>query len=724
MPGAARQDLAWDVRIVLSVPGIHCAGCIARIEGAFVDLPGIRSARVNVSRKTVHLRTDPSRAGTEAKAIACLARLGFAAHARQEATVDKHGALLVRCLAVAAFAAMNVMLMSVSVWSGADGTTRDLMHWFSALIAVPAAIYAGRPFYLSAWLSVRSGSLNMDVPITLAVVLACGLSLYETVQGGEQAYFDAAVTLLFFLLIGRTLDHYTRNRMRESLADIADLLPSTVRVSQGDGWRDAACDTVNPGATIMVAAGGRLPLDCRTTQECRFDLSHVTGESEPAPLRAGEDVPAGALALDGPLILTVLRDGDNSFVAELKALIERAELSRPSYIRLADRAARFYTPLVHLIALLTAIGWLVAGASLYQALTIAVAVLIITCPCALGLAVPAVHSVALDMLARAGIVVRDGAALERLQGIDAAVLDKTGTITEPVVGRNLDDDALAVAAGLAAGSTHPLSRGLVEEARRRGIAHAILTELHEASGAGMRAMIDGSPVSLGSAPFVEVERKGSLFLKTADGIVDVEISETLRPDAQGLIADFLSLGINAEILTGDTRVKADKVVALLEIPALASARPEDKVRRIQQLHRQGRAVMMVGDGLNDTAALSAADVSMAPGNASDLARNAADFVLLNGLTGVGRAIAVSRGARRHALQNFAIAAGYNVIAVPLAIAGVATPLHAAIAMSTSSILVTLNALRLRHTAAVPRPPTTLGPPLAATLGRNKAALQS
>ncbi len=214
MPGEIHQTQAGDAKLVLSVPGIHCAGCIARIEGAFADLPGIRSARVNVSRKTVHLGYDPARAGMEAKAIACLAQLGFEAHARHEATVDKQGALLVRCLAVAAFAAMNVMLMSVSVWSGAEGTTRDLMHWFSALIAVPAAIYAGRPFYVSAWQSSRSGSLNMDVPITLAVVLACGLSLYETAQGGEQAYFDAAVTLLFFLLIGRTLDHYTRNRMR------------------------------------------------------------------------------------------------------------------------------------------------------------------------------------------------------------------------------------------------------------------------------------------------------------------------------------------------------------------------------------------------------------------------------------------------------------------------------------------------------------------------------
>ncbi len=474
----------------------------------------------------------------------------------------------------------------------------------------------------------------------------------------------------------------------------------------------------------MVAAGGRLPLDCRTTQGAHFDLSHVTGESEPAALHAGEDVPAGALALDGPLILTVLRSSEDSFVAELKTLIERAELSRPSYIRLADRAAQFYTPLVHLVALLTAIGWLIAGASLYQALTIAVAVLIITCPCALGLAVPAVHSVALDMLARAGVVVRDGAALERLQAIDAAVLDKTGTITEPLVGRNLDDDRLAIAAGLAAGSTHPLSRGLVEEARRRGIAHAPLIDLHEASGAGISAIAGGSPVSLGSGSFVGVEREGSLFLKSGDGTVSVDISETLRPDARGLVADFLNSGVTPEILTGDTRVKVDRVATLLNVAALASATPEDKVRRIEQLRQDGRTVLMVGDGLNDTAALSAADVSMAPGNASDLARNAADFVLLNGLAGVGRAISVSRAARRHALQNFAIAAGYNLIAVPLAITGVATPLHAAIAMSTSSILVTLNALRLRHTASLPRSPTTIVPPLAVPPERNKTALQS
>jgi Cu2+-exporting ATPase len=326
---------------------------------------------------------------------------------------------------------MNVMLLSVSVWSGAEGSTRELFHWISALIAVPAIAYAGQPFFHSAWRALRAGQTNMDVPISLGVLIATGLSLYETARHGEHAWFDGALMLLTFLLIGRVLDAMMRDRARSGVDTLLSQAAQGATVMRADGtlgW--IAAEALDTGMVMRVAAGERLAADGEIVAgNSRFDQSLLTGESAPVVLRTGDTVLAGTLNLAAPVDVRVSHSGRDTTLAEIARLMDASTQDRSRYVRIADRAARLYAPAVHLLAALTVVGWLVSGATLYQALVIGVAVLIITCPCALGLAVPVAQVVASGSLMRAGIMVKDGSAFERLAAVDRAVLDKTGTLT-------------------------------------------------------------------------------------------------------------------------------------------------------------------------------------------------------------------------------------------------------------------------------------------------------
>lgn len=413
------------------VPGIHCAGCIVRIERALSALPGVAAARVNLSTKRVRVRWTAA----PPPVIATLAQLGFSAHLHEDAA-EGHDAIraeLVRALAVAGFAAMNIMLLSVSVWAGAGDDVRQLFHWISALIALPTLVYSGRIFFRSAWRSLRRGQTNMDVPISIGVATAFGLSLYETITHGPHAYFDASVTLLFFLLIGRTLDHVMRGRARTAVLGLERLAARSATTIGADGAqrRTPVADIV-PGDTLLIAAGERVPVNAEVIEGAsELDVSLLSGESAPEAVRAGARLWAGSLNLTGPLTARATAAAAESFLADMTRMMEAAEMGRAGYRRIADRAARLYAPVVHLTALLTLIGWWTLDGDLHRAITIAVAVLIITCPCALGLAVPMVHVAAARRLFADGVMVKDGAALERLAEIDSVIFDKTGTLTLP-----------------------------------------------------------------------------------------------------------------------------------------------------------------------------------------------------------------------------------------------------------------------------------------------------
>lgn len=690
---------------VLVVPGMHCAGCMAKVERALGAVPGVASARVNLTAKQV--RAEHAAQVEPADLIAALDAVGFASQPRSEEFNRTPSAVkpLLAPLAVAAFACMNVMLLSVSVWSGAEGSTRSLFHWVSALIGIPAIAYSGTPFFTSAWSVLKRARTNMDVPISIGIMLATALSFYETLTEGHDAYFDGVLMLILFLLAGRTLDAMMRDKARAGVDALLSQAAPGASVVSADGslqWV-AAADLV-PGMVMRVAAGDRLAADGEIVAGASaFDQSLLTGESAPVPAGTGAAIHAGTLNLDAPVDVRVTAAGADTSLAEIARLMDAAEQPRSVYVRIADRASRLYAPAVHSLAALSFLGWMLAGAGIYQSIVIAIAVLIITCPCALGLAVPVAQVVASGALMRQGIMVKDGSAIERLATVDRVLLDKTGSLTlgrpepDPAALDALDADAAAVALGLASHSRHPHSRAIEAALLKRGHRAARVNGVAETAGIGMAGSWNGRRVSLGRSDAAEVV---STTLRI-EGRPDLAISfvDALRPDAEAALARLKSAGLAVSLLSGDNARAVADVAGQLGLPGQAAASPADKRAAIGALQAQGHKVLMVGDGLNDGPALAAADASIAPGSASDVGRQAADLVFLgDSLLALPRSVMAARRTMRVVRQNFALAVGYNLLAVPLAIMGYVNPMIAAAAMSGSSLVVVANSLRLAGAA--------------------------
>lgn len=700
-------------RIEFIVPGANCAACMPEIECALRAIPGVAAARLNLTGRRVAVtwrdgETEPQ------SFLDALAAAGYAARPfdpRETGLLqdDSEGAMLLRALAVAGFAAGNIMLLSVSVWSGAEAATRDLFHWLSALIALPAVAYAGRPFFRSAAAALRHGRVNMDVPISLGVTVSAAMSLFETFTGGRHAYFDASVTLLFFLLAGRYLDHMMRARARSAVMQLVSLANEGATVVAEDGSRRyVAARDLAPGMKIAVAAGDRLPADgVIEAGNSDLDRSLVTGETAYEAVGPGDSIHSGVLNVTGPLVVRVTAAGGDTFLAELIRLMTAAEQGQSRFVRLADRLARYYSPMVHVLAGGTLAAWLIAGAGWHPALMAAVAVLIITCPCALGLAVPAVQVVASGKLFRAGIMIKDGGALEKLALVDTVIFDKTGTMT---LGRpQLVSPAvppagvMAVAAGLARASRHPLSQALVREAEARGLALVAIEDAAEHPGFGLEGRWQGRQVRLGRRAWCGIPEASQdeglleIVFRIGENAPHVfAFEDGMRPGAAETVAELKRQGIDVRLLTGDREAAARRVAAAAGIDTvIAGAAPQDKLAIVQSLAKSGRKTLMVGDGINDAPALAAGFTSMAPASASDIGRTAAESVFMGeSLSAVVHARHVAAAAQRVARQNLGLALAYNLLAVPLAVAGLVSPLLAAVAMSSSSIIVIANALRL------------------------------
>lgn len=687
------------------VPGMRCAACIARIER---DLPlqtGIAAARVHFGDRTVTLDHDPALAVPDL--VNAFARAGFEAQAGDPdpLTPAAPGELpvLLRALAVAGFAAMNIMLLSVGVWAGMEGPTRQLFHWLSAAIAIPAIVYAARPFFRSAWSALRRGATNMDVPISIGIALTTLMSLFETITGGHHVWFDGATMLTAFLLGGRVLDAMAQDRARAGVAALHRQLPAgaTVLDAAGQGtWTPASA--IAPGMRVLLASGERAVADAVVEAgSSALDRGLITGEAAPVPVHPGMVVDAGVLNLGAPLTLRLTTAPAASSLAEMARTMAALADGKSRYRRIADRAARLYAPAVHSIAALSFAGWMLAGAGWHQSLLIAVAVLLITCPCALGLAVPVAQVVTASALMKRGILVKDGGALERLAEVDRALFDKTGTLT---LGRPETDDVHHLSPSLhpelralAQASRHPLSQALV---RALGAGPAApLHGIREIAGEGIggtapdgRTLWLGRPqLHTGAASAVELRIDGAVAATFA-------FADQPRPDMRAAIDRLAAGGIAASILSGDSAAAVAPVAQAAGLSAQVGARPDDKIAAILRLSGAGHRVLMVGDGLNDGPALAAAHAAIAPASASDVGRQAADIVFLgDSLAAVPRAVAAARRTMRVVRQNFALAIGYNLVAVPLAIAGYVTPLVAAVAMSGSSLIVIANAMRLWRT---------------------------
>jgi Cu2+-exporting ATPase len=703
--------------IDLAVEGVSCSGCMSKIERSLSALPDVTLARVNLTNRRVALEW---KQGTldPARFIDRLAELGYKAYPFEtesaEAKEAEQSRFLLRCLAVAAFATMNVMMLSIPVWSGNVSDMlpeqRDFFHWLSALIALPTAAYAGQPFFRSALSALRARGVNMDVPIAIGVTLALGMSLVETINHAEHAYFDAAIMLLTFLLVGRVLDQNMRRRTRAVAGNLAALKAETAtKFVSRDEIAEVPVAAIHPGDIVLLRPGERCAVDGTVIDgRSEIDQSLITGETVHVPATQGTRVYAGSLNMSGALRIKVSAASEGTLLAEITRLLDTALQARSRYTRLADRASRLYAPVVHATALLTVLGWVLLGASWHDAIVTGVAVLIITCPCALGLAIPTVQTVASGAMFRAGVLLNAGDAIERLAEADHVIFDKTGTLTLPELevtnAAEIPVGLFGLAGRLALSSHHPVASAVAQAAN----AKSPLIGVVEEPGQGVRATVDGVEIRLGRPAFC-----GAEALAAARADVDPEASivafcradekylfavrQGLRPDARAIIVALKQRGLVIEILSGDRAPAVRAAAAALGIADWrAGVTPADKIARIEELKRQGRKVMMVGDGINDAPSLVAAHVSMSPISAAHLSQSTADLVFLGKLLApVLAAIDFSRKALHLMRQNLWLAIMYNLFAVPLAICGLVTPLIAAAAMSGSSILVMLNALRAR-----------------------------
>jgi P-type Cu2+ transporter len=713
------RDLGAGLQhIDLAVEGVNCAGCMSKIERGLSAMPDVTLARVNLTNRRVALEWKQG-ALDPAKFIDRLAELGYKAYpfetADAEAAENEQSRFLLRCLGVAAFATMNVMMLSVPVWSGNVSDMlpeqRDFFHWLSALIALPAAAYAGRPFFRSAYRALRTGNVNMDVPISIGVSLALGMSLVETVNHAAHTYFDAAIMLLTFLLVGRYLDQSMRRRTRAVAGNLAALKAETATKFIGNGEIAVVpVAAIDPGDIVLLRPGERCAVDGTVIEgRSEVDQSLITGETIFARAESGTAVYAGSLNISGTLRVRVSAASESTLLSEITRLLDNALQARSRYIRLADRASRLYAPVVHVTALLTVLGWVLFGASWHDAIVTGVAVLIITCPCALGLAIPTVQTVASGAMFKAGVLLNSGDAIERLADVDHVIFDKTGTLTLPdlevVNAAGVPEFVLDIAGQLALASHHPVAAAV---ARASNVKTPLMGATEE-PGQGVRGKVGGVEARLGRPSFCGAEQLAAerasldpeaslVAFSFGEAKYVFSVRQALRADAGAMISELKKRNIAVEILSGDREPAVRAAAQALGVEEWrAGVTPADKIARIEDLKRGGYKVMMVGDGLNDAPSLAAAHVSMSPISSAHLSQATADLVFLGKpLAPVVAAIDFARKALHLMRQNLWLAVGYNILAVPIAISGVVTPLIAAAAMSGSSILVMLNALRARH----------------------------
>ena len=708
----ASRDLGDGTRQTdLSVPGVRCAACIAAVERTLARLPGVERARVNLSTKRVAVAWRTAD-GAPPDLIGALRGIGYEAHlfALDQDAKDPELARLVKALAVAGFCAMNIMMLSVSVWSGADASSRQAFHLISALLALPALLYSGRIFYASAWSALRHGRTNMDVPISIGVPLAFALSLYDTLHNAPHAYFDAATSLLFFLLIGRTLDHVMRERARSAVAGLARLAPRGATILRDGRPLYVPVSEIEPGAMVLVAAGERVPVDGVVEHGMsELDCSLVSGESALRRIAPGETVQAGVMNLTGPLTVRATARAEESFLAEMVRMMEAAEGGRARYRRLADRAAALYSPVVHTMALLSFLGWLFLTGDWHVSVTIAIAVLIITCPCALGLAVPIVQVVAARRLFERGIMVKDGSALERMAEIDGVAFDKTGTLT---LGRpalvNADRDP-AVGDANRLGNDHRLPPSGGEGDRggsrpRHGPRSWRSTRSRRFRALGSKP--SGTVTGIGSA-----DRNGRFMegiMSTArprpcqswQGMVNCSRFSSWRtasgPMRERRWRNWCVRDWRWKILSGDREAVVEDLASKLGIqrphggaPAGREGGPGRGARRRgpegpdgrRRAERRARPVgrpCVHGSRHGGGHRPERRRLRVPERKPLRRRRRPWDRAAVQGLI----------------FQNFALAVGYNALAVPVAVLGYVTPLVAAVAMSLSSIIVVANAMRL------------------------------
>ncbi|HEC07065.1 MAG TPA: heavy metal translocating P-type ATPase [Thiolapillus brandeum] len=717
--------------IHLLVEGIHCAACVWLIEHTLNQLPGVLSARVNLSAKRLLLRWDNSRIQLS-EIINSLARVGYAATPfdpeAAEGILKKQTRDLLFRITFAGFAMMNLIWVSIALYSGADkGEFRTLFHWVGFALATPTLLYSGWPFLKGAWTSLRTRHLGMDLPIALGAVVTWAYSSWVTFTDlpDHQVYFDTVVNFIFVILIGRHLEGVSKRHAVAATQRLLDLQPRIALVLQDGEQKSVPIRRVKPGDQVVVKPGAKIPVDGIVLQgESQVDEAMLSGESKPVAKHPGDKVSAGTVNTQGALTIEVTGTLNNTALGRIIRLVEEAQASKAPIQCTADRIVPWFVMATLSLATLTFFIWVHKDFEL--ALMAATSVLIITCPCAFGLATPMAIAVASGQGARHGILVKTGAVLETLSHVEHFVFDKTGTLTEGKmqVVRTIPSAALSeerllqYAAAAERFSEHSIAQAIIAEARHRDIdpKELDIADFHSSPGQGICTRIEGSDILIGTLQWLqaqqvalddllleqsaELENQGiSLVHVAMDGrhVGIIGIADRLRDDARALIDELRAKNIRLTLLSGDRRSVAEAVARQLGgMQVIAEVLPEDKDKVIAELQKQGQLVAMVGDGVNDAPALIRADVGIAIGSGTDVSVESADIVLMSDeLEKISLAVALSRRTLKTIRQNIMISFAYNIIMVPLAMAAMITPLIAAISMPISSLLVIGNAARIR-----------------------------
>ncbi|WP_457674510.1 heavy metal translocating P-type ATPase [Thiolapillus sp.] len=720
-----------EKEIHLLVEGIHCAACVWLIEHTLNRLPGVISARVNLSAKRLLLRWDNERIKLS-EIIAALSRVGYAATPfdpeAAEGILKKQTRDLLFRITFAGFTMMNLLWVSIALYAGADeGEYRRLFHWVGFALATPTLFYSGWPFLKGAWTSLRTGHLGMDLPIALGATVTWAYSTWVTIGDlpDHHVYFDTVVNFIFVILIGRHLEGVSKRHAVAATQRLLDLQPRVALVLQADGEeKTVPIRRVQVGDRVMVKPGAKIPVDGIVLEgESQVDEAMLSGESTPVGKHPGDRVSAGTVNADGTLVIEVTGTLANTALGRIIQLVEEAQASKAPIQCTADRIVPWFVLATLSLATLTFFIWVHKDFEL--ALMAATSVLIITCPCAFGLATPMAIAVASGQGARHGILVKNGAVLETLSKVDHFVFDKTGTLTRGkmqvtrIIARDRDEDQLLTLVAAAERlSEHSIGQALVQAADERRLPYRELRAEAFSSqpGLGIRARVQGQEVLIGNLAWLKsqgigedrelvtqarhIEEQAVSVIHVAVGGRHaglVGVADALRPDAPQLIQSLREQGISLTLLSGDRQRVAEAVARQLGgMEVIAEVMPEDKDKVIAELQARGKTVAMVGDGVNDAPALIRADVGIAIGSGTDVSVESADIVLMSDeLEKIHLAVALSRRTLRTIRQNIMISFAYNIIMVPLAISAMITPLIAAISMPISSLLVIGNAARIR-----------------------------
>lgn len=727
--------------INLLVEGIHCAACVWLIENGLKTLPGVEEARVNLTGRRLRVRWNNGRLQLS-RILNRLATLGYAAvpfdPETAEGALKRENRLMLYRMAFAGFAMMNLMWVSIALYAGADrGEFRGLFQWVGFALATPTLLYSGYPFFRGALNGLRSGHLTMDLPIAIGSSITYLYSLYVTVSGTRsgEVYWDTVVNFMFVILVGRYLEAMSKRDAVAATRRLLDLQPKVATVLREGAESVVPVRAVAPGELILVRPGDRVPVDGEVAEgQSPVDESMLTGESEPVPKRAGDRVSAGTVNGAGVLKVQVTATLRETALGRIVRLVEDAQASRAPIQRLADRIVPWFVAATLGLATLTFLIWV--GSGLDRALMAATSVLIITCPCAFGMATPMAVAVASGLGAARGILVKNGAVLERLSSIDHFVFDKTGTLTlgkpdvkalrvgrapwraldvaEPLLDPR-EREALRRIGALEKLSEHPAAAAVVAFCERAGIAIGgqKVESVEVAPGQGIRGRVDGLDVVVGSRDWLarqgcealpledsEYAGEGGLIYCSIAGQMSIVLAteDPLRSGAAETVERMRESGLRVTILTGDRRAAAERIAERLGgIEYVAEVLPEEKDRAVAELQRDGHRVAMIGDGVNDAPALVRADVGIAMGSGTDVSVASADIVLMsNELSRVAEAAELSRRTLKTIRQNIGISIAYNLIMVPLAMAAFLTPLMAAVSMPLSSLAVIGNSARIRR----------------------------